>query len=154
MVICIVWIFCTAHLQHVLRNNAMFFAELKLNILISVLFYRHTHDQKSKAEHWHHLSIKRGYQGDRMLSVGKKFLQVSQYPKKFKRSHLLRYICCGSALLNGLSLCQYQVLAGVTVYLAPPPHHPGSLSPTRGSLPPIPTQENLANSFQNNIYFL
>ena len=36
---------------YVLRNNAMFFAELKLKLLISVLFYRHTHDQKSKAEH-------------------------------------------------------------------------------------------------------
>ena len=52
----------------------------------------------------------------------------------------MRYICCGSALLNCLSLRQYQVLTGVTVYLAPPPHHPGSLSPggkiTRGILPP------------------
>ena len=36
---------------YVLRNNAMFFAELKLKLLISVLFYRYTHDQKSKAEH-------------------------------------------------------------------------------------------------------
>ena len=59
----------------------MFFAELKLKILISVLFYRHMHDQKSKAEHWRHLSIKRGYEGDRMLSVGEKILQVSQHPK-------------------------------------------------------------------------
>ena len=77
--------------------------------------------------------------------------------------HLLRYSCCGSALLNGLSLRQYQVLAGVTLYLAPPPPHPGSLFPggkiTRGILPPTlgslpPTQENLANSIQKNIYFL
>ena len=46
---CLNILYCT--LQHVLRNNAMFFAELKLKILISVLFFRHTHDQKSKAEH-------------------------------------------------------------------------------------------------------
>ena len=56
----------------------------------------------------------------------------------------LWYICCGSALLNGLSLRQYQVLAGVAVYLVPPPHtSPGQLVPrggggkiTRGILPP------------------
>ena len=69
-------------LQHMFYETTLcFFAELELKILISVLFYRHTHDQKSKAEHWHHLSIKRGYQGDRMLSVGEKILQVSQYTK-------------------------------------------------------------------------
>ena len=84
-----------------------------------------------------------------MLIVGEKIIQG--------------YICCSSALLNGLSLRQYQVLAGVTVYLAQHPHHPSSLSPgdkiirdillpTLSSLPL--TQENLANSIQNNIYFL
>ena len=55
-------------------------------------------------------------------------------------SNLSGYICCSSALLNRLSLRQYQVLAGVTVYPAPPSPHPGSLSPggkiIRGILPP------------------
>ena len=32
------------------ETTLCFFAEWKLKILISVLFYRHTHDQKSKAE--------------------------------------------------------------------------------------------------------
>ena len=68
-----------------------------------------------------------------MLIVGEKIVQLS-VPNT--RSNLSGYICFSSALLNRLSLCQYQVLAGVTVYLAPPPPHPGSLPPTLGSLPP------------------
>ena len=62
----------------------------------------------------------------------------------------LWYICCGSALLKCLSLRQYQVLAGVTVYLVPPPHtspgqlvprgqdNPGYLVPYTGQLAPPP----------------
>ena len=65
------------------------------------------------------------------------------------------YIYCSSALLNRLSLRQYQVLAGVTVYLAPPHPTLGSSPPPTTPLPhPTTTQENLANSIQNNIYFL
>ena len=49
---CVLFEYFVLHITtHVLRNNAMFFAELKLKILISVLFYRHTHSQKTKAEH-------------------------------------------------------------------------------------------------------
>ena len=47
---CLNSLYCT--LQHMFYETTLcFFAELKLKILISVLFYRHTHDQKSKAEH-------------------------------------------------------------------------------------------------------
>ena len=59
-----------------------------------------------------------------MLIVGEKIIQESQI-----KSNLYGYICCSSALLNVWSLRQYQVLVGVTVYLAPYP-------PIRAACPP------------------